>query len=248
MKNKLSLVLLAVLLISSVSAVQVCELYDDFSSGVLNTSKWEIRQDVEGQPLTDEYWVDNTLNNFHIQQNIIGDRRTYLFPKHTFTTGDVLEYDFNVISKEGNYIQMDLLTGDQYIRVGIMGYSSGVQGYDELGISHIKIEFQENNFHLERTSPSNITLIDDLALTNANGNYELYIGSVSGHNGRAHIDYDNFEICTEQEEPPQPPEPTCENILDSKPGKSKGQYKNGCSPGILKVFEKKIGWAKDLFS
>ena len=179
------------LLIPSKSNAQ---LYDDFSSGILNASKWEIRQDVEGQPLTDEYWVDNVSENFHIKQNAIGDRRTYLFPKQTFTTGDVLEYDFNVISREGNYMSMDLLTGDQYIRVGIMGYIGGVQGYDELGKSHIKIEFQENNFHLERTTPSNITLIDDLALANPNGNYELYIGAVSGHNGKTHIDFDNFYL------------------------------------------------------
>lgn len=102
-------------------------------------------------------------------------------------------------------MQMDLLTGNQYIRVGIMGYINSIQGYDELGISHVKIEFQENNFHLIRTSPSGLVLTDNLALTNANGNYELYIGSVSGHNGRTHIDFDNFKLCREQEEP------TCED-------------------------------------
>jgi len=201
LKAGLILCSLAIFLINFVSATQICEVYYDFSSGQLNESKWEIRQDVEGQPFTDEYWVDSDLENFHIQQNEIGDRRTYLFPKHSFTTGDVLEYDFNVISKEGNYMQMDLLTGDQYIRVGIMGYNNGVQGYDELGISHIKIEFQENNFHLERTSPSGIFLVDDLYLTNPNGNYELYIGAGSGHNGRMHMDFDNFELCTEIQEP-----------------------------------------------
>lgn len=246
MKSKAILIFLSIFLISSVSAVQVCQVYDNFSSGTLDTSKWEIRQDVEGQPFIEEYWVDTNLGNFHTQENTIGDKRVYLVPKHSFTTGDVLEYDFNVVSKEGNYMQMDLLTGNQYIRVGIMGYISGVQGYDELGVSHIKIEFQENNFHLERTSPSNVTLIDNLALTGANGTYELYIGSVSGHNGRTHIDYDNFKFCTEQEESPQPPTPTCEDILKIKPGNSKGLLKNSCSSGILKVFEKSIGWAKDL--
>ena len=38
----------------------------------------------------------------------------------------VLEYDFNVISRVGTYMQFDLLTGDQYIRLGIMGYLNGV--------------------------------------------------------------------------------------------------------------------------
>ncbi len=165
----------------------------------MNASKWEIRQDVEGQPFTDEYRVDVNLSKFHTRQNTGGDNRVYLVPKYNFTTGDILEYDFRVVYKEGNYMQMNLLTGDQYIRVGIMGYNNGVQGYDELGTSHIKIEFQENNFHLERITPSNITLIDNLALTNANGEYELYIGSV--FTNKARIDFDNFMLCTEQEEP-----------------------------------------------
>lgn len=197
MKNKILLLILAVFIINSVSAVQICGVYDNFSSGTLDEDKWEIRQDVEGQPFMDEYWVDSALENFHTQENIIGDKRVYLFPKHNFTTGDILEYDANLISKENNYMQMVLLTRDQYIRVGIFGYINGVQGYDELGASHIKIEFQENNFHLERKSPSNVTLIDNLLLINVNGTYELYVGSVSGNNGKVHIDYDNFKLCFE---------------------------------------------------
>src|SRR3989338_8075540 len=74
-------------------------LYDNFSSGSLDLNKWELRQDTEGQPLMNEGFV--TSGVFHTQQNTIGDRRTYLFPTRTFTTGDSLDYDFNVISKEG---------------------------------------------------------------------------------------------------------------------------------------------------
>ena len=197
---KISLLIFTFFFLGVINAMQVCQVYDNFSSGNLNTSKWEIRQDVENQPFMEEYWIDNESLNFHTLQNTTGDHRVYLFPKYNFTTGDVLKYDFNVVSKENNYIQIDLLTGDQYIRVGIMGFINTMQGYDELGKSHIKIEFQENNFHLERTSPSNITLIDNLPLTKTNGTYELYIGSVSGHNGRVHIDYDNFELCNQSNE------------------------------------------------
>ena len=103
MKTKYIFVFLSILLITSVSATQICQTYDDFSSGALDTSKWEIRQDVENRPFMDEYGLDSVLKNFHTQQNTIGDARTYLFPKHTFTKGDIIEYDFDVISKEGNY-------------------------------------------------------------------------------------------------------------------------------------------------
>ena len=204
MKNTITLCILVIFLVSSVSAMQVCQTYDNFSSGVLDTDKWEIRQDVEGQPFTGEYWIDSDLNNFHTQQNIIGDRRTYLFPKRNFTTGDVLEYDAEVISKEGNWINMILLTRDQYTRIGGFGYINGVQCFDELGTSHIQLIFEENQLIINRESPFGQECNQVLPLSKLNGNYELYIGTVSGHNGRVHMDYDNFELCTEQ------PEPTCD--------------------------------------
>lgn len=199
-------------IIQLINAKTVCQTYDDFSSGTLDLDKWEIRQDIEGQPLMDEYSVlsENANLQFHTQQNIIGDRRIYLFPKRNFTTGDSVEYDVNLISKEGNHGQMVLLTGDQYIRIGMRGTDAG---FDELGIAHMKLEFQENNLHIERTTPSNSTLIDNLALSNLNGNYGLYIGSFSGHNGIVHMDYDNFVICFEL------PQPTLEDrilILEQK--------------------------------
>lgn len=166
------------------------ELFDDFNSGKLDTTKWGVRQDVEGQPLMDEGVV--TEETFHTQQNSIGDRRVYLFPKRQFTTGDTLEWDFDVRSRTGNYMVMALLTGGQYIRIGIMGYIDGVQGFDELGAGHARFEFQEGNLFIQRTAPSGLFLTDNLHLSNPNGTYSLYVGSVSGHNGMAHIDYDNF--------------------------------------------------------
>ena len=168
-------------------------LYDDFSSGQLDQIKWEIRQDVEGQPLMEEYGVVNERNNFvfHTLQKTAVDRRVYLFPKRQFTTGDSIEYDSDLISREGTYAQMVLLTGDQYIRIGMRGPAAG---FDELGVAHMKLVFQENNLHIERTTPSGKVLIDNLFLANQNGNYELYIGSFTGHNGKLHMDYDNFWV------------------------------------------------------
>ncbi len=85
----------------------------------------------------DEYDVINEGDGFvfHTQQNIIGDRRVYLFPKRKFTTGDSIEYDVDLISRAGNYAQMVLLTGNQYIRIGMRGTDAG---FDELGIAHMK--------------------------------------------------------------------------------------------------------------
>lgn len=169
------------------------DIYDNFSSGSLNPALWQIRQDPEGQPHLDEYDVRNEGNNFvfHTQQNIIGDRRTYLFPMRTFTTGDSIEYDVNLTSREGTYAQMVLLTGDQYIRIGMRGPAAG---FDELGMAHMKLTFQPNNLAVERHTPSGSTLIDNLQLNQQNGTYSLYIGSFTGHNGRAHMDFDDFYV------------------------------------------------------
>jgi DNA-binding transcriptional MerR regulator len=200
--KKLSILLILFLIVSVfmvgfVSADLVCETYDDFSSGVLDTSKWEIRQDVEGQALMEEYDVREEGGSyvFHTQQNTIADRRVYLFPKRQFTTGDVIEYDVNLVSRAGNHAQMVLLTGDQYIRIGMRGPAAD---FDELGVAHMKLSFFENILEIKRETPNGAILLDNLTLTNSNGNYELYIGSFSGHNGQVHIDYDNFTICTEE--------------------------------------------------
>jgi len=192
MMKKLTILFFVFLLIPFVSA----ELYDDFESGELDTNLWEVRQDTEGQPLMNEYGIRQEDGNyvFHTNQNETANRRVYLFPKRNFTTGDSIEYDTNLVSKEGHYGNMILLTGDQYIRIGIFGYNNGVQGYDELGSSHIKMSFEENELKLRRESPSGQVLLDTLQLNNPNGNYELYIGSFSGHNGIVHMDFDNFEF------------------------------------------------------
>ncbi len=169
-------------------------LYDDFSSPVLDTNKWEVKQDTEGQPLMDEGYVTNGV--FHTQQNSIGDRRTYLVPKHQFVAGENISYDVNIISKEGHYGNVNLLFGGGYNReaMGMVGFNNGPQPRDELGTTHIKLSFLENKFTIEELFSSGAIVTNQLSLSIPNANYTLYIGSFTGHNGRAHIDYDNFRI------------------------------------------------------
>lgn len=194
MKNKLfyliptlALIVLSGFLVTAGKPI----LYDNFESGRLNSEKWEIRQDTEGQPLMDEYKVLREDNNyvFHTQQYQATDRRVYLFPTRNFTTGDSIEYDINLLSRQGTYASMVLLTGDQYIRIGIRGTAAG---FDELGLAHVKLIFSEYQLTVIRRTPSGQTLYDYLHLNNANGTYQLYIGSFTGHDGLVHMDYDNF--------------------------------------------------------
>lgn len=189
---------LASLVVSGLSVVGIAnrsnaELYDDFSSGTLNSAKWEVRQDTEGQPLMDEGFVANENGNyvFHTRQNTDGDRRTYLFPKHEFKAGESIEYDVNVVSTEGTHASMALLTGSQYARLGAVVPDL----YNDLGTSHISLSFFPDRLNLTRVSPSNELFSQDLSLNDSNGTYELYLGSFT--DGRAHIDYDNFNITPE---------------------------------------------------
>jgi hypothetical protein len=77
----------------------------------------------------------------------------------------------------------------------------GVSCFDDLGVSHIELVFEENNLIINRESPTGQQCNQILPLNNPNGTYEIYIGAVNGDNGLLHMDFDNFELCTEQEEP-----------------------------------------------
>ena len=167
-----------------------------------------IRQDVEGQPFMDEYRVkeENGELVYHMQQNTIGDRRVYLVPKHKLEIGESFKYEVRIISKEGHYGSPVLLVGEEYSRIHLSaaGFNNGIQNYDELGTSHITISFSGNNFTVVRESPSGGFFDSSVPVQNPNGNYELYIGAFSGHNGKVHMDFDNFELCSEEIIPPGP--------------------------------------------
>jgi len=155
-------------------------------------TKWELKQDPEGKSLLDEYWVDS-LNNFHTQQNNVGIAGIYLVPKHQFTTGDSISYDVNVIShNDGTSGHLVLLTGDAYDRFGPV-CQQDCHSY-EYGITHMTLSFPSSNiFRLHGETPSGYDFTQDYSVP-TNGTYELYIGTTTGHNGIAHLDYDDFYI------------------------------------------------------
>lgn len=188
MNNKIILIFLSIFLISFISANQICEVYDDFSSGVLDTSMWEIRQDYEGQPLIADSSLDITEQNFHTaQDSIIGDHRTYLVPTQKFKAGDIFEFDLDFISANGNSMVMLLI--DNQNRIGLGGCWDGT--CQPFQTYHIKLEFKEGVIKITHD------LWSDEVSINSNSEHEIYIGTVFGHNGIGHIDYDNFKLCKE---------------------------------------------------
>ena len=170
-------------------------LYDDFSSKSFDLNKWNLRVDTEGQPLMEEYGIEE--EHFHTAQKTPADRRVYIVPKHTFKAGESFEYDVNVISREGNYGNIVILNGRfDYARMGAVGYNNGPQTIDELGVSHVKIDFTPDYLILSELGPSGNFVSNQVFFQQRGEEYELYIGSFTGHNGTAHIDYDNFVLTT----------------------------------------------------
>ncbi|MDP2924822.1 MAG: hypothetical protein Q8N99_00460 [Nanoarchaeota archaeon] len=172
-------------------------LYDDFSSGTLNTQKWEVRQDYEGWPFTEEYGVENGV--FHTKQNTLGNAGTFLVPTHKFSAGETFEYDIIYNSGTGNRISM--LLADRN-RMGIVGnMNSEFTGIPSTTPYHVKMVFGDGFIDQIISNPNGIPLqigdsptsISRHDLTSYN---ELYIGVRTGHNGVAHFDYDNFTIIT----------------------------------------------------
>jgi len=186
-----------IFLINLVNATQTCQIYDDFSSQSLDTNKWDVRQDYEGWPFTNEYGLDTNSQNFHTKQNNVGGAGTFLVPTHKFSTGESFEYDINYNSGSGNRVSMLLVNNVN--RMGIVGYWNGPENSD-FGTYHVEMTFGDGFIDQIIRSPDG-TESNRHDLIGLNENHELYIGVRTGHNGLVDIDYDNFRICNEEEEP-----------------------------------------------
>lgn len=136
-----------------------------------------------------------------------------------------------------------------------------------------KNDFRNNSFYAIFLSPNNLNFdnyiwdnnIYNTGIFDLNESFNIYcVNNVGNHyfDGATGpvcsvVDSDNDgvpdseDLCpnTTDEEPNDPiiNGCSCKQILDLKPGENKGELKNGCSEGTIKVFTKQIGWAKDLF-
>jgi len=158
-------------------------LYDDFSSGILDGKKWEVRQDYEGWAFTDEYGLDSSSQNFHTQQNNKLNSGTFLVPTHKFLAGEIFEYNITYNGGEGNHVSNVFV--NKANRFGTVGYWN--EGGSEIKTYYIKLEFGDGWIKFND--------ITTYALSTSPP-YEIYIGTRTGHNGIGHFDYDNFYIHT----------------------------------------------------
>lgn len=179
-----------------------CNLYDNFSEDSLNLSRWSEIQDPEGQPLTEFHFVDTDLDNYHVQNYDSVDKRTILnLIGKTLQPGEVLKYNVNYISGEGNRAIVIFLNGEAVDRqlssklgcqwCGSIGFNG--QAFDvgnEFGLYNLTLEFVSNGMKISVIRPDE-TIYDKFLPSTPPFN----VGFETWSNGKIHVDYDDFEFC-----------------------------------------------------
>jgi len=175
-------------------------LYDDFSSGPLNTNKW-IELQFHNDPFTDEHFVNTTEGVYHIAQISVGDAETNLRPIINFTAGHSFSYEVIYKGGSGNHFSQPLINGNYPSTqtnpclasggCGPIGYWNGVPDLGaQIGTYRINFDFFQNQVRMTAIRPDNITIIN--TFTGNSAPYTLDINTHTGHNGLMHFDYDNF--------------------------------------------------------
>lgn len=193
---------LAALVIGAGSArAQERVLYDNFESGVLDSDKWEIRQDIEGQLFMEEYEILNEGASSVYHTRTTNGGRVALVPMHEFIAGESLEYDVNHISGNENRGNILLVTttnfpSGYYGRHGIIDPNSGPSVPFDFGEYHIELKVNANSLEIIRTTADGSVMAHTDILTDPNARYKFYIESWADDD--AHLDYDNFYITSQQ--------------------------------------------------
>lgn len=158
--------------------------YEDFSSG--NHPAWyAIQADpVLSNPLAESFIQNEDGNDvFHLGQGDIPGRNppmkgSGLLLNHAFSTGDTLEFDYNVFLSDSHQTLAILNDGSSYNDILLV---NGVSNH------HIKFEFQPNDLLLSIDGE-----LSAVPLSSTDGSYSLYIGDRAPKG--LHTDFDNLNL------------------------------------------------------
>src|SRR3989344_3828894 len=192
MIKQTSIIFLGIFLISLTSAIQVCGIYDNFSSGNLDYSKWNEYSNIR---FTNEHLIENGI--YHIQQNIEGDGETNLEPKRQFLNGESFSYELFYNSGNGNHASQPLINGDYpptQIEIcsasggcGVIGFWNGIPDLEaQIGKYEVTFEFFQNQVRMTTVRPDEVEIVN--TFTGNSEPYSLVINSHTGHNGLFYID------------------------------------------------------------
>ncbi len=226
--KKLILFLVFVFLLSFVSAIQVCQVYDDFSSGNLNPSKWD--ETIAYSQHIDEHYVLGKV--FHMAQINPSNSGTSLNVNRVFVSGEIIEYDVNYTSGEGNRVHTINLDGVSN-SWALFGFWNSIEDGgvgNEFGVYHVKLNFTNQGVKDEITLPNGTIVFTrpDGIIPSPGLNHTFGVVTRTGHNGIVHMDYDNFKLCFEDSDDDHD---GIVNTQDSCPNTSSGSRvdQEGCS-------------------
>lgn len=180
-----------------------CQVYDDFSSGVLNESKWK-ESLFHGRPFNDEHFVNLSEGIYHVAQISVRDAETNLAPKRQFISGESFSYEVIYNGGSGNHFSQPLINGNYPPTqiesclaeggCGAIGFWNGVPDLGaQIGTYKITYNFSLNEVKMTSIRPDNLTVIN--TFTGNSEPYNLTINTHTGHNGLMHFDYDNVIVC-----------------------------------------------------
>jgi hypothetical protein len=152
----------------------------------------------KGYPTSDV--VEYTDGTYVTKQLTKRDSEIRLRMNYAPKTGDIIEYDVNHISGEGNYMSRlvinDFYLDEQLSGDGAIGFWNGVHGYgNALGIYHIKVQYSNTQVIVDVATPSGSNKEDTVGRTGTNS---FAVESHSGDNGLFEFDYSNFKVTTHQ--------------------------------------------------
>ncbi len=159
--------------------IEIIVIYDDFSSGNLNNSKWteELRGTVT------ESFVSADEGTYHILQNSTNGYTVLLHMKRKMKIGESLEFDLNYKEGNDNLLYFKVNGGDINNLIGVA----------DNGLYHLTFKFMESKVLVLVKNPDGSITEREVS----NNKNESTFAVVTGQNtpkSKIHVDYDNFVI------------------------------------------------------
>jgi hypothetical protein len=179
-------------------------VYDDFSLGSLNTSKWTEWTDAAGFP--SEHYVNTSEGRYHVVQDTQADSESRLTMTRLMNPGEVLAYDLYYNSGDGNRIHriffdgvgiQDLIGCSNCGAVGF--WNTNASAGTEFGKHTMSYEFHNDAIEATVIRPDSSIWNQTINISSLSKPYEIWLATGTGHNGLMHFDIDNVTVTVAEE-------------------------------------------------
>lgn len=179
-------------------------MYDDFSSGILDVTKWSESQ-FQGHPFVDEHFVNGSSQTYIARVNSVGDKEVLLTPTREFVSGESLLYDLIYNSGSGNHLSQVLIDGNYPPETipqitpnpgsGTIGFWNGIPDVgNTLGTYQIRQDFHPDRIEQTVIRPDGSSISH--SYKSVIEPYTFSINLHTGGNGLMNYEIDNVRIGT----------------------------------------------------